>query len=82
MTLTVFCILLFAALLHASWNAIVKAGTDKLYSAISVSGSATLIALVLLPLSPQPSAASWPFLIVSCALHTPCWSRRPIRFPI
>ena len=25
MTLTVFCILLFAALLHASWNAIVKA---------------------------------------------------------
>ncbi|MDR8424432.1 EamA family transporter, partial [Acinetobacter baumannii] len=24
MTLTVFCILLFAALLHASWNAIVK----------------------------------------------------------
>jgi hypothetical protein len=44
----------FAALLHASWNAIVKAGTDKLYSAISVSGSATLIALVLLPFSPQP----------------------------
>ncbi|WP_226949689.1 hypothetical protein, partial [Raoultella ornithinolytica] len=24
MTLSVFCILLFAALLHASWNAIVK----------------------------------------------------------
>ena len=69
MTTTVFCILLFAALLHASWNAIVKAGTDKLYSAISVSGSATLIALVLLPFSPQPSAASWPFLIVSCALQ-------------
>lgn len=69
MTITVFCILLFAALLHASWNAIVKAGTDKLYSAISVSGSATVIALVLLPFSPQPSAASWPFLIVSCALQ-------------
>jgi len=69
MTLSVFCILLFAALLHASWNAIVKAGTDKLYSAIGVSGSATLIALVLLPFSPQPSAASWPFLIVSCALQ-------------
>ena len=30
MTLSVFCILLFAALLHASWNAIVKAGSDKL----------------------------------------------------
>ncbi|WP_368267720.1 EamA family transporter [Enterobacter cloacae] len=69
MTISVFCILLFAALLHASWNAIVKAGTDKLYSAISVSGSATLIALVLLPFSPQPSVASWPFLVVSCALQ-------------
>lgn len=69
MTLTVFCILLFAALLHASWNAIVKAGTDKLYSAIGVSGSAALIALVILPFSPQPSAASWPFLVVSCALQ-------------
>lgn len=62
--LTVFCILLFAALLHASWNAIVKAGTDKLYSAISVSGSATLIALVL-PFSPQPSAASWPGVAIT-----------------
>ena len=69
MTITVFCILLFAALLHASWNAIVKAGTDKLYSAISVSGSAAFIALVLLPFSPQPSAACWPFLGVSCALQ-------------
>ncbi len=69
MTITVFCILLFAALLHASWNAIVKAGTDKLYSAIGVSGSAALIALILLPFSPQPTAASWPYLFVSCALQ-------------
>jgi drug/metabolite transporter (DMT)-like permease len=69
MTLTVFGILLFAALLHASWNAIVKAGTDKLYSAISVSGSAALIALVLLPFSPQPAIASWPYLAISCALQ-------------
>lgn len=69
MTLTVFAILLFAALLHASWNAIVKAGTDKLYSAISVSGSAAIIALVLLPFSPQPAMASWPYLVISCALQ-------------
>lgn len=69
MTLSVFCTLLFAALLHASWNAIVKAGTDKLYAAIGVSGSAMLIALIILPFSPQPSAASWPFLAISCALQ-------------
>lgn len=69
MTLTVFCVLLFAALLHASWNAIVKAGSDKLYSAISVSGSAALIALILLPFSAQPTLASVPYLMASCALQ-------------
>lgn len=65
MTITVFCILLFAALLHASWNAIVKASGDKMYAAVGVSGSASLIALVLLPFAPQPTLASVP---VSCRL--------------
>ncbi|AMO46452.1 EamA-like transporter family [Enterobacter sp. FY-07] len=69
MTFSVFCILLFAALLHASWNAIVKAGSDKLYSAIAVSGSASFIALILLPFSPQPDLASAPYLAASCALQ-------------
>ena len=69
MTLSVFCILLFAALLHASWNAIVKAGNDKLYSAIGVTGSAALIALVLIPFAPAPSAASVPFMIASTVLQ-------------
>ena len=69
MTITVFCILLFAALLHASWNAIVKASGDKMYAAISVSGSASLIALVMLPFAPQPTLASAPYLVASCALQ-------------
>ena len=69
MTLTVFCILLFAALLHASWNAIVKASGDKMYAAIGVSGSAALIALVMLPFAPQPALVSAPYLLASCALQ-------------
>ena len=69
MTITVFSVLLFAALLHASWNAIVKAGTDKLYSAISVSGTAAVMALIMLPFSPQPALASVPYLAVSCAFQ-------------
>lgn len=68
MTLSVFCILLFAALLHC-WNAIVKAGNDKLYAAISVSGSAAIMALLCLPFAPQPSTASIPFLAASTALQ-------------
>ncbi|HHG8771015.1 TPA: EamA family transporter [Raoultella planticola] len=69
MSITVFCVLLFAALLHASWNAIVKASGDKLYAAIGVSGSAALIALALLPFAPQPTLASAPYLALSSALQ-------------
>ena len=69
MTINVFCILLFAALLHASWNAIVKASGDKMYAAISVSGSAAVIALLLLPFAPQPTLTSAPYLLLSSALQ-------------
>ena len=61
--------MLFAALLHASWNAIVKASGDKMYAAIGVSGSAALIALVMLPFAPQPALVSAPYLLASCALQ-------------
>lgn len=84
MTLTVFCILLFAALLHASWNAIVKASGDKMYAAIGVSGSAALIALVMLPFAPQPALVSAPYLL-ACARYRwciRCWWRRPTRYRI
>lgn len=81
MTLSVFCILLFAALLHASWNAIVKAGSDKLYAAIAVSGFAALIALILLPFSPQPALASAPtsHSPAPCRWFIPCWSPKPTK---
>lgn len=69
MTISVFCILLFAALLHASWNAIVKASGDKMYAAIGVSGSAALIAMVALPFVPQPTLSSAPYLVLSSALQ-------------
>ena len=69
MTLTVFFVLLFAALLHATWNAIVKAGSDKLAAAVSVTGTSALIAALMLPFSPQPSLASAPWLAASCVLQ-------------
>jgi drug/metabolite transporter (DMT)-like permease len=61
----VVLIVLFGALLHASWNVIVKSGTDKYLSAVMVSGSAGLIALVFLPFVPLPLSASWPYMFTS-----------------
>ena len=61
----VVLIVLFGALLHASWNVIVKSGSDKYLNAVLVCGAAGLIALVLIPFMPLPFAASWPYMITS-----------------
>ncbi|MDX3934268.1 DMT family transporter [Stenotrophomonas sp.] len=69
MSLSLFCIVLFAALLHASWNAIVKRGTDTLLTTILVTGSAAVIAAIGLPFLPAPAAQSWPWLAASTLLQ-------------
>lgn len=69
MPLSVFAIVLFAALLHAGWNAIVKGAPDKLLTTILVAASAAVISSVALPFLPQPARASWPFLAASAVLQ-------------
>lgn len=69
MSLPLFCIVLFAALLHASWNAIVKRGTDTLLTTILVTGSAAVIAAIGLPFLPAPATQSWPWLAASTLLQ-------------
>lgn len=49
MSLTIFLVVVFAAALHASWNAIVKRGSDTLLTTILVTGSAAVIAALVLP---------------------------------
>lgn len=61
----VVLIVLFGALLHASWNVIVKSGTDKYLNAVLVCGAAGLVALVLIPFLPLPLTPSWPYMIIS-----------------
>lgn len=65
MTLFVFAVVLFAALLHATWNAIVKGGGDKLLTTVLVAAFSGLSALLLLPFVPQPTIQSWPFIAAS-----------------
>jgi drug/metabolite transporter (DMT)-like permease len=69
MTLTVFAIVLFAAALHALWNAVVKGASDTLLTAILVAAFAGLIALIALPFLPPMASASWPFIIASGILQ-------------
>jgi drug/metabolite transporter (DMT)-like permease len=69
MSLTVFLIVLFAAAMHATWNAIVKSGTDTFFTAILVTTSAGMISVAILPFIPQPAMESWPNILISVALQ-------------
>ena len=67
--LPVFGLILFAASLHASWNAFLKGSGDTLLSTTLVMGGAALIAVVALPFLPAPARSSWPWLAVSALLQ-------------
>lgn len=65
----VLLLVLLAAASHATWNAFVKAGADKLVSLCLVIFTTSLPALAALPFLPIPAAAAWPYLIVSALVH-------------
>jgi drug/metabolite transporter (DMT)-like permease len=63
-------IVLIAALMNASWNALVKSGGDKLLTTVMITTAAAGVAALALPFLPQPAAASWPFIGASVLLQT------------
>lgn len=69
MSLEVIVFVLFGAALHATWNAIIKAGTDKSLDAALVSAGGAVAALPFLALLPLPLSAAWPFIGVSAILQ-------------
>ncbi|WP_349985013.1 EamA family transporter [Stenotrophomonas sp. WHRI 8082] len=69
MPLSTFLLVLVAAALHASWNAIVKRGPDKQLGTVVITASAALLSAVVLPFLPLPDARSWPWLAASVALQ-------------
>jgi drug/metabolite transporter (DMT)-like permease len=62
-------LVLFAASLHASWNAFVKAGSDKLAMLTLVIVGGALCMACAVAFVPLPDRAAWPFLALSSLLH-------------
>lgn len=60
---------LLAALLHASWNAMIKGGSDVLLDTATIVAGAGLLALPVLFIVPLPHPASWPYIVASIATH-------------
>ena len=62
-------LILLAAMLHASWNALSKAGGDPLISITVVIGTGGLCAIPLILWLPLPSPETWKWLLVSASIH-------------
>ncbi len=61
--------MLLAALLHASWNAMIKSGSDVLLDTATIVAGAGLIAVPLLFVVPVPRPESWPYIFGSILTH-------------
>ena len=69
MTFWVFAAVMGAALLHASWNALIKTGTNKQTSMLIMTVWQGIIGLSIVIWLPVPDAAVWPWLIGSGVIH-------------
>ncbi|GJL82124.1 MAG: hypothetical protein DHS20C01_17580 [marine bacterium B5-7] len=63
-------LVLLAALLHASWNALVRIGGDRLIVLAAVNFTGTMIGATLIGFLPMPEPAAWPYLALSVVLHS------------
>lgn len=70
MTTLVFFAVLLAAVLHATWNALVKGASDKHVSMTSIVLGHVAVAAVLFPFVDLPKLESWPYILGGALLHT------------
>ena len=60
---------LVGALLHASWNALVKSSTDKALDTALIHQIASLLGLPLVLAAGLPPTVAWPYLLASLVIH-------------
>ncbi|KVD75830.1 multidrug DMT transporter permease [Burkholderia sp. ABCPW 14] len=62
-------LVLLAAVLHASWNAILHGNRDRFLSMTWMSIGIAAVAIVFVAFLPAPAAASWPYVVASGFVH-------------
>ncbi|MGE0737164.1 MAG: EamA family transporter [Alphaproteobacteria bacterium] len=65
----VLLLVLCGAVLHASWNAIVKGSSDKLLDLTQTAVWSGILAAIALPFFPPPSWEAWPYMVASTVVH-------------
>ncbi len=69
MEFQVLALVLLAAVLHASWNALVKTGGDPMVRLAVVNVFGTIVALGIVFVTEPPAPESWPYLLGSVVAH-------------
>ena len=65
----VLSLVLLAAVLHATWNALIKAGGDRLVITTTIMFVPIAPSLLALFVLPAMAPAAWPFVILSAVVH-------------
>jgi drug/metabolite transporter (DMT)-like permease len=60
----------FAAVLHAGWNAVLRGGNDRLWSMTLMMIAVSVVTAIGILFVPWPSVASWPYVVASAIIHT------------
>jgi drug/metabolite transporter (DMT)-like permease len=68
-SLPVTLAVLGAALLHASWNVLVKSGADQQLETINIAVGSGLVGLIAAFFLPAPARESWPWVAGSALVH-------------
>jgi len=69
LTWPVVLAVLFGALLHASWNALIKSGNDKALDTALVHFLGAIVALPFMLWLGAPPERAWPFIAASLVIH-------------
>lgn len=69
MPIGISLIVLVAAVLHASWNALLRGGSDRLWSMTIMCIAIALVCALMAPFVPVPATASWACVALSALLH-------------
>jgi drug/metabolite transporter (DMT)-like permease len=70
MAIQIVLMVLGAAIVHATWNALVKADGDRLALIKVMSETQMCVSICLIPFVSIPTSACWHFLLASSALNT------------
>jgi drug/metabolite transporter (DMT)-like permease len=68
-TATLLLVLLFAAALHAGWNALVKGADDREAAALAVAAGGGVLGALALPFLPAMAAEAIPFVVATALIH-------------